>query len=50
MADQTCPGCGLTMLEEEWEVDIRQRNRGPTNLVSVGFRCPRCGRIWGHEI
>lgn len=50
---QTCPGCGLTKAEEEWEVDIkdmgvRETTFGMAQVNSFGFRCPDCGTVWGH--
>lgn len=52
---QTCPGCGLTKLEEDWAVDVRDLGvrdavYGQAQVNSVGFRCESCGTVWGHEI
>jgi len=50
MRSVTCPGCGTTKPEDEWDADVVQaRNHDGVSIVDVGFRCP-CGEVWGHDI
>lgn len=49
----TCPGCGTTKLEEDWQPDVRNLGvretvYGSASVTSVAFRC-ECGTVWGHE-
>ena len=50
----TCPGCGRTKSQGEWDVDVRELGMrdtiyGKAQVSSCGFRCQDCGTVWGHE-
>lgn len=54
MKMHTCPGCGATKAEEDWDIDIKDIGRRETifgfaHVNSCGFLCRDCGAIWGHE-
>lgn len=54
MKTHTCPGCGATRAEDQWIPDAKDLGKretvlGFTQVTSVGFRCPDCGTVWGHE-
>jgi len=45
-----CPRCGIFLPEDEFEIDIRQPDiYADVSVVSVGYRCPRCTTVFGHE-
>jgi len=45
----TCPGCGKTLPEGEWEADVLTIRLPGLNMVDIGFRCD-CGDVWGHDL
>lgn len=47
---ETCPGCGLTKPQDEWPVDVVQAVSELALIVDIGFKCPDCGTVWGHEV